>query len=80
MSEIIIQIIILAIGLTFIFTIMVPEMRKAFGKLPAVTFNNDDPTRLCQCYVEKGCSHIDGMHCDMKSCTILEEYRKEHGR
>jgi len=76
MLETILQGVALLVGGLFIFIVMVPAMRKALDKLPAaIVFTNDDPTRLCQCYVEQGCSHVDGMHCEMKSCSILKDYR-----
>jgi len=73
MLEIAAQIAALIVGVLFIYGIAL-EVRKSLDKLPSVSFN--DPVTQCQCYVEQGCSHVDGMHCEMKSCTILKDYRK----
>jgi len=72
--EVILQVVAVVLGLLFILGVVVPEVVKALTSLPSVSF--DDPVTQCQCYVEQGCSHVDGMHCEMKSCTILKDYRK----
>lgn len=36
---------------------------------------SNDPVYSCTVYKRQGCSHIDGMLCDMETCTILEEYK-----
>lgn len=33
----------------------------------------NDPVRNCKVYKLFGCSHIDGMLCDMKTCDIRSE-------
>ena len=33
----------------------------------------NDPVYNCKFYKDKGCSHVDGMYCDMKTCNILQE-------
>jgi len=60
-------------GGLFIFGVVVPKVVKSLTSLPNVSFN--DPVTQCQCYVEQGCSHVDGMHCEMKTCSILKDYR-----
>jgi len=75
-----IEIIMALVGLVVIFGVIVPEVRKAIDKLPNKIIDRSDPVTHCQCYVEEGCSHVDGMHCEMRSCGILKEYRNEHGR
>ena len=34
-----------------------------------------DPVYSCDRYLAKGCSHIDGMDCNMECCTILENFK-----
>ena len=34
----------------------------------------NDPVYNCKFYKDKGCSHVDGMYCDMKTCNILQEF------
>jgi len=36
-----------------------------------------DPVYNCEVHKEIGCSHVDGMLCDMKTCDILQEYRSK---
>lgn len=36
---------------------------------------SNDPVYSCTVYKRLGCSHVDGMLCDMETCTILEEYK-----
>jgi len=33
-----------------------------------------DPTKQCRVYLEKGCSHVDGVLCDFPKCSILTSY------
>ena len=35
----------------------------------------DDPVRHCKAYKDMGCAHVDGMHCDMRTCDILKGYK-----
>ena len=44
-----------------------------------LTDKSNDPVYLCQVYKEIGCSHIDGMLCDMKACPILRVYSPKQG-
>ena len=37
-------------------------------------FRRYDPVKKCEVYKKKGCSHVDGIHCDMKTCDILAQY------
>ena len=30
----------------------------------------NDPVKHCQVYRTVGCTHVDGFHCDMKTCNI----------
>lgn len=34
----------------------------------------NDPVYHCKMYKDKGCSHVDGILCDFKTCTIKLEY------
>lgn len=36
---------------------------------------SNDPVYSCIVYKRHGCSHVDGMLCDMKICSTLEEYK-----
>ena len=36
---------------------------------------SNDPVYSCIIYKRHGCSHVDGVLCDMKTCNILEEYK-----
>jgi len=40
------------------------------------SYIKNDPVHSCDVYKSKGCAHIDGMLCDMKTCPILEEFRE----
>lgn len=35
----------------------------------------NDPVHNCAVYKEIGCSHVDGMLCDMTDCQILIEFK-----
>ena len=35
-----------------------------------------DPVKNCEVYKMERCSHVDGLLCDMKICSTLEQYRK----
>lgn len=35
-----------------------------------------DPITCCKVYKEIGCSHIDGFLCNINTCSILCEYKK----
>lgn len=37
----------------------------------------DDPVYNCDVHKDIGCSHVDGMFCDMKNCIILKDYLKD---
>lgn len=39
--------------------------------------DDDDPVYHCPVFKKHGCSHVDGMLCDMKTCPILRAYRIE---
>lgn len=32
----------------------------------------NDPTFNCKRYLKKGCPHVDGIACDMKTCSIKD--------
>jgi hypothetical protein len=36
----------------------------------------DDPVYQCDVFKKLGCSHIDGVFCDMRTCSILYNFRK----
>ena len=46
------------------------EILKWFKKL-----RSNDPVYSCPVYNRHGCSHVDGMLCEMKTCSILNEYK-----
>jgi len=33
----------------------------------------NDPVYNCKRYVKVGCPHVDGMACDMKTCSIKDK-------
>lgn len=35
-----------------------------------------DPARECQLYREVGCDYVDDFHCDIRSCVMLDDYKK----
>lgn len=39
-----------------------------------------DPVKECPLYRNRGCSHVDGYLCDMKTCTELAKYREDFER
>ena len=39
------------------------------------SIRQDDPVYSCAIYEKFGCSHVDGMLCDMKTCSTLEQYK-----
>ena len=47
-------------------------MRKFLKGLIALFDSSDDPVKHCNVYKTVGCAHVDGMHCDMKTCTISD--------
>ena len=61
----------------FVVLYFADKMRIALNNLPHI--DNSDPTRMCKMYVEQGCSHIDGMQCNIKTCTMLRDYNSENG-
>ncbi len=42
-----------------------------------ITDKENDPVRSCDVHKTIGCSHVDGYLCDMKTCTILKDHKKE---
>ena len=38
--------------------------------------HEDDPVYRCDIYITDGCSHVDGMLCNMKTCNILKDYKE----
>jgi len=38
---------------------------------------HNDPIKMCELYKHKGCSHVDGLLCDIDQCKELIDYRKE---
>ncbi len=36
-----------------------------------------DPVYSCDFYKTKGCSHVDGFLCDMKTCSILKDFKRD---
>lgn len=41
-------------------------------------FKKYDPVKKCEIYKREGCSHVDGIFCDMKTCSTLEQYRNKN--
>jgi len=40
--------------------------------------NRNDPVKCCEIYKTIGCSHVDGLICDMKTCKELKQWRNNH--
>ncbi len=38
--------------------------------------SDTDPVYSCVVYKEIGCSHVDGMFCNMKTCDILKDHKR----
>lgn len=36
---------------------------------------SNDPVYSCTVYKRHGCSHVDGMLCDINTCNILKNYK-----
>jgi len=36
-----------------------------------------DPVYKCIVYTSIGCSHVDGYLCDMSTCNILKDFKKD---
>lgn len=36
-----------------------------------------DPLKYCSLYKDKGCCHVDGFLCNVKTCVELKEYEEE---
>ena len=39
------------------------------------SLRSNDPVYSCIVYKRHGCSHLDGVLCDIKTCDILKEYK-----
>ena len=37
--------------------------------------SKNDPVVHCEVYKKEGCAHVDGLLCDMPTCSILEKYK-----
>lgn len=37
----------------------------------------NDPVKSCIVYKSQGCSHVDGMLCEMETCTIRKDFIEE---
>ena len=37
----------------------------------------DDPVKLCLVYKKYGCAHVDGLYCQVITCSILKKYNME---
>lgn len=44
-------------------------------RLYKLTVRPYDPVVSCEVYIKEGCAHVDGFLCNMKTCTMLKEYR-----
>lgn len=55
-------------------------MYKTFRKIINVVirmFNDEnDPLKHCEVYKQIHCSHIDGYLCNMKTCSILKDFKE----
>lgn len=55
-------------------------MYKTFRKIINVVarmFNDkNDPIKQCEVYKQIHCSHVDGYLCDMKTCSILKDFKE----
>lgn len=40
-----------------------------------IDIHKSDPVKYCNIYKESGCSHVDGMLCNMKTCNINKNDR-----
>ncbi len=38
-----------------------------------IRYRLNDPVYKCEVYKTKGCSHVDGFLCNMKTCDIILE-------
>lgn len=38
--------------------------------------SKDDPVKHCEVYKDEGCSHVDGLLCDVEDCPIREDYNE----
>jgi hypothetical protein len=36
--------------------------------------DSEDPIKVCQLYKDDGCSHVDGVLCDTKTCSMRLDY------
>lgn len=50
-----------------------PVKKTWFAK---VLGTSPDPVLNCEFYRHIGCTHVDGMLCDVNTCSILKEYRE----
>ena len=58
---------IIVIAISFIIGILFEKCLEILKK--------GDPVHNCDVYKKLGCSHVDGVECDMKTCSILTDYR-----
>ena len=40
---------------------------------------SSDPVRSCKRYKKEGCAHVDGILCNMKTCTLLMDFNAING-
>lgn len=59
----------------FLFGVVVAWL--AFLTYRSIHLDPYDPVYNCDVYRKEGCSHVDGMLCDMKTCKILADYRSD---
>lgn len=49
------------------------------NEIPFLENYRRDPARHCPVHLNEGCSHVDGIGCDMNDCDILKRYRAGKG-
>lgn len=51
-------------------------MKKFFKAIKRFYYRwrNSDPVHHCTAYLDKGCSHVDGMLCDFPNCDIYKRH------
>jgi hypothetical protein len=51
---------------------MISEYIKSL--LDSLTTN--DPVYSCKVYLNEGCAYVDGADCNMKTCSMLSDYKE----
>lgn len=56
----------------------IADREKFNNRHDAIFGRKDDPVRHCDVYKKEGCTHVDGMLCNMKTCDILINFREKN--